>query len=207
MIAEETFWNRVAKRYSEQPIKNVEAYEQTMDCTRTHLSNDDKVLEVGCGTGSTALLLAKDVGHITGSDISTAMVDIAREKAWDQQVGNVDFVRSTVGEHEEPEGSYDAVLAFNLLHLIKDRPAAVRQIRRLLKPGGLFISKTPCLADRSLWLRPVIFVMQIFRRAPYVGFLGVSELDEMIAGERFQIIETGAYPSSPPNRFLVARKL
>ena len=206
MVAGDVFWNRAAKRYSEQPIKNMDAYEQTMDRTRSHLRPDDQVLEVGCGTGSTALLLAKHVGHITGSDFSSAMVDIARQKGRDQKIDNVDFVRSPADGVQKPDGSYDAVLAFNLVHLIRDRQEAIRQVRRLLKPGGLFISKTPCLASRRWLLGLPIMAMQLFGRAPYVAFLNVAELDRLVESEGFTIIETGAYPASVPSRFIVARK-
>jgi ubiquinone/menaquinone biosynthesis C-methylase UbiE len=54
---------------------------KTLDCTRKHLSASDNVLEVGCGTGTTALLLAPSVKQITASDISSRTIEIAREKA------------------------------------------------------------------------------------------------------------------------------
>jgi len=54
------FWDKRAKKYASSPIKNKQAYTETMDRTKAHLSIDDKVLEIGCGTGSTTLLLAGD---------------------------------------------------------------------------------------------------------------------------------------------------
>ena len=68
------------------------------------------------------------------------------------------------------------VLALNLLHLLPDRPAALAKIHRLLKPGGLFISSTACLADRMWFLRPVIPVMQWLGKAPYVSFVGSDDV-------------------------------
>jgi ubiquinone/menaquinone biosynthesis C-methylase UbiE len=88
------FWDKVANKYAATPIKDVQAYERTMDRTRTYLSKKDSVLEVGCGTGSTALLLAGSVNRITASDISSNMIDIARGKAKDQRVANVRFIQS-----------------------------------------------------------------------------------------------------------------
>jgi len=72
--------------------------------------------------------------------------------------------------------SYDMVLALNLLHLLPDRMAALAKIHRLLKPGGLLISSTVCLADRIWFLRPVIPMPQWIGRAPYVIFAGVKEV-------------------------------
>ena len=198
------FWDRLAERYAQKPIDDIDAYQQTLDRTRSYLSRDDDVLEIGCGTGSTALLLADAVHRMTASDISSGMIDIARAK--DQPAGPVDFMHATVFDDRlEPE-SFDVVLAFNLLHLIDDTAGAVRQVHRLLKPGGLFISKTPCLAGRNPLLRIMVPAMRLIGRAPYVRFLGVEELDRLIAAQGFKIVETGCYPAKPANRFVVARK-
>ncbi|MCG8445153.1 MAG: class I SAM-dependent methyltransferase [Hyphomicrobiales bacterium] len=56
------------------PVRDVEAYEYTLERTRSYLAKTGRVLELGCGTGSTALLLA----GITGNDISPNMIGIAR---------------------------------------------------------------------------------------------------------------------------------
>ncbi len=73
------FWDNLADRYSKKPVKDTESYNRTLDCTRKHLSATDEILEVGCGTGTTALLLAPSVKQITASDISSRMIEIAKE--------------------------------------------------------------------------------------------------------------------------------
>lgn len=202
------FWDKIAKKYAKSPIKNMQAYEQTMDRTKSHLSTGDIVLEVGCGTGSTALLLADSVKHITASDISSNMIDIARNKAKDQHVENVTFIQAALSDDALEKGSFDVILAFNVLHLMEDTPAAVRKINELLKPDGLFISKTICAAEqiklRFLW--GLLYVMEKFGLAPYVNFLKIRALEELITNKNFEIIETGVYPPSPPSRFIVAKK-
>ena len=81
MIQNATFWDKVAPKYAKSPIADQAAYEYTLDRTRTYLNPKDSVLELGCGTGSTALLLAPDVKQITAIDLSPGMLVIAREKA------------------------------------------------------------------------------------------------------------------------------
>ena len=207
MTSTENFWDKVAEKYSRQPIKDMDAYNQTLERVRHHLSAEDEVLEIGCGTGSTALLLADGVKRITASDISSNMIDIAKEKGRNQQVENVDFVQATPFDAVLENKSYDVVLAFNLLHLFEDAPAAVRRVGALLKPGGLFISKTPCLAERSSMLALMVPIMRVFGKAPScVKFLSVPEVEACIANENFEIIETGSYPAAPASRFVVARK-
>jgi ubiquinone/menaquinone biosynthesis C-methylase UbiE len=200
------FWDKRADRYSQRPVKDLESYDRTLECTRKHLSAGDDVLEVGCGTGTTALLLAPSVRQITASDVSSRMIEIAREKALVQNVRNVRFVRASVFAEDLERGSFDVVMGFNLLHLLEDIPGAVRRISQLLKPGGLFISKTVCLAEQSRLWSLVLAVMKALGLAPYVRCLKLAELEDIVTGAGFEIIETGLYPPSPPSRFIVARK-
>jgi ubiquinone/menaquinone biosynthesis C-methylase UbiE len=200
------FWDKRADRYAKSPVKDPESYNRTLDCTRNHLSPGDQVLEVGCGTGTTALLLAPSVKQITASDISSRMIEIARDKAVTQEVENVRFEHATLSDEALETGSFDAVMAFNFLHLIEDIPGAVRRINELLKPGGLFISKTVCLAEQSRLWSALLAVMKPLRFAPYVKCLKVAELEDIITRANFEVIETGFYPPSPPSRFVVARK-
>ena len=204
------FWDNIAEKYSRSPISDMDAYEYTLGRTRTYLSPDDRVLEVGCGTGSTALLLAENVAEITASDISENMIAIAQNKAQEQQNANVHFVASDVFGAALDDGPYDAVLALNLLHLLEDPRAAIQRLHGLLKPGGFFISKTVCQpgAGSSLKFRLMkmaIPVMQWMGKAPYVNFMAIRELEELITSEGFDIVETGNFP--PPSRFVVARKV
>jgi ubiquinone/menaquinone biosynthesis C-methylase UbiE len=200
------FWDKVADRYSKKPVKDTENYDKTLERTRKFLSPRDDVLEVGCGTGTTALHLATCVKQITATDISSRMIEIGEEKAVTQGVENVHFARTTLSNGGLEEESFDVVMAFNFLHLLEDIPSAVHRIAELCKPRGLFISKTVCLGEQSrLWglLLPIVKVLGF---APYVRCLKIAELEEIITGAGFEIIETGSYPPSPPGRFIVARK-
>jgi 2-polyprenyl-3-methyl-5-hydroxy-6-metoxy-1,4-benzoquinol methylase len=200
------FWDKRADKYSQKPVQDMENYEKTLDCTRRHLSASDEVLEVGCGTGSTALTLAPRVERITASDISARMIEIAKEKATAQEVENIHFERATLFDEDLEPGSFDVVMAFNFLHLVEEIPRAVRRVNELLRPGGRFISKTICLADHSrLWGVPLALAKRV-GLAPYVKCLKVAELEGIVTSAGFEIVETGFYPPSPPSRYIVARK-
>lgn len=207
MIDALKFWDGVAPKYAKSPIKDVPAYEYTLDRTRSYLRKTDTVLELGCGTGSTALLLAKNVGHITATDLSGAMLDVGRAKTG--ETDNITFQQTSIAE--APEGPFDSVMAFNLIHLIPDPDAALAQINARLKPGGLFISKTPCNPQRRAplgyrLLRLAIPLMQLVGKAPFVNFMDVAAWDAKVTAAGFDIIESGNHPSHPPSRYLVARK-
>lgn len=206
MVEAETFWDRTAEKYAASPIKDEAAYEATLARVRAHLRPDMDVLEIGCGTGTTALKLADAARSITATDIAGRMLAIAEEKRVRAGVETVRFTQATLDDHAfEPE-SFDAVVAFNLLHLLEDLPAALREIWRLTAPGGLFLSKTVCLAERGPWLPLLVGAMRLAGRAPHVAFLKSGELDAMIEAAGFTIVETGNYPEKAKSHFVAARK-
>lgn len=206
-IADARFWDRIAPKYASDPIKDMAGYERTIARTRDWLSPSHSVLELGCGTGTSALLLAPSVARITGSDLSGAMIAIATEKATAQGRDNVSFVVGSAEDAIGDEGSCDAVLAFNLLHLVGDRQAAFRQIRRLLKPGGLFISKTPCLAEMTVLIRLAVPLMRMIGKAPHVSFFTAEALERDVTAAGFTVLERARHGSRrrDPRIFLVAR--
>jgi 2-polyprenyl-3-methyl-5-hydroxy-6-metoxy-1,4-benzoquinol methylase len=134
------------------------------------------------------------------------MIEIARHKAATREVENVRFDHATLFDEALEKGSFDVVMGFNFLHLLEDIPGAVRRINELLKPGGLFISKTVCLAEQSRLWSVLLAVMKALGLAPYVKCLKVAELEDIITSTDFEIIETGFHPPSPPSRYIVARK-
>lgn len=205
------FWDKAAERYAKSPVTDVKSYEYTLERTRSYLKKTDQVLEVGCGTGSTALLLADAVSHITASDLSSNMIAIAKRKAADQGVDNVRFVASNMLDEEPGQTTFDAVLAFNLIHLIEDTPAIMKRIETLVKPGGYFISKTICKPGRGtpLKLRLMLMalpIMQWLGKAPFAKIMTIDELEGHIVEAGFEIVETGNYPAAPPHRYIVAKK-
>lgn len=199
------FWDKRAEGYAAQPIRNMPAYEDTLERVRRHLSPRGTALEIGCGTGTTALKLADAVQHYTATDYSNGMVAIGQRKAADQGVGNVTF-RQAGALDPDLDGTFDAVLGFNLLHLIEDTEGAVRKAHDRLKPGGVFITKTPCLDGKAWHLRALIWVMRRLGLAPYVRGLAIPELEAMVTDAGFRIVETHTYPGMVNSRFITARK-
>lgn len=202
------FWDAAARRYAARPVADPDAYERTLERTRHYLKSTDTVVEFGCGTGTTALKLAPYVARFVASDISPEMIAIAREKARAENHTNLEFTVAKPEATSWSDASFDAALAFNLLHLVEARRAALASVHKMLKPGGLFISKTPCLADANPILRVVVPVMRLFGMAPYVGFFTASAFEGEIAEAGFEIVERARHGSRTKDArpFLVARK-
>jgi ubiquinone/menaquinone biosynthesis C-methylase UbiE len=107
-----------------------------------------------------------------------------------------------------PDGSFDAVLAFNVLHLVPQRRDTLARVLRYLKPGGLFISKTACLSEMSVLIRMAIPVMRAIGKAPHVEVFSGLELENEIRASGFAIEERARHGSTrkDPRAFIVARK-
>ena len=204
-MASPKFWNRVAEKYAKQPVRDQKAYDQTIARVKERLTPNDRVLEVGCGTGTTALRLADSVAHLRATDISENMIEIAQQKSSEAGAQNVVFAKGEIFDETATGEPYDAVLAFNFLHLLENAEEGLAHARQLLKPEGYFISKTMCIREMNFFFPLMIRAMRLVGKAPYVRYFSRSELEQMIADAGFEVLETAGYPH--PNRFVVARKI
>ena len=199
------FWDRIADKYAARPVGDEAAYERKLAITRNHLRPDMDVLEIGCGTGSTAILHAPHVRHVRATDLSPRMIAIAEGKVADAGLSNVTCEVATLGELSAPEDATDMILALSLLHLIDDLDAALARINALLRPGGVFVSSTACIAERMPWFK---FIAPIGRRlglVPPVRVFRAEHLRKTVRNAGFEIIEDWL-PDRGMTLFMVARK-
>ncbi|NIP18657.1 MAG: methyltransferase domain-containing protein [Xanthomonadales bacterium] len=153
MRREAKFWHKRAERYAQRPVADQASYEKKLEITRGYLRPDSEVLEIGCGTGSTALALAPCAGHVLATDIAPGMIEIAKRKAAAAGIRNVTFETRAADEHGIPESRYDVIMAHNLLHLLEDPEAVIVAACRGLRPGGAFVTSTACIGDMSWYFR------------------------------------------------------
>jgi SAM-dependent methyltransferase len=109
------------------------------------------VLDVGCGPGSITIGLAEAVapGAVTGVDVEPLQVNRARELATERAISNVQFEIADAYALPYVEASFDAVLGHFLLGNLQDPLRATRELRRVLRPGGVAaILET----DWSVWV-------------------------------------------------------
>jgi arsenite methyltransferase len=187
------FWNGIAEKYAAKPVADARAFERKKAIAREHLRPDSNVLELGCGTGTLALEMARHAGQIQALDISAEMLRIADQKREAQGVSNVTFRQGTLdGSHPYPPESFDSVWAFSILHLVPDRRRVLATLFDLLAPGGSLIASSVCLGDGWVPYGPILAVMRWFGQAPLVhiysretllcelretGFVDVTERD------------------------------
>lgn len=198
----QAFWDRFADRYAARQIKDVAAYEALIADAASRLTPNDTVLELGCGTGGTAIRLAPCVARFIATDFSPQMIRIAKAKP---APDNLEFCVADA-EASFSSGPFDAICAFNVLHLMDDPVRLLADIHSHLKPGGLLISKTWCFSDLSLKLRLLFRALGMVGLFPPAHRLTVAELRAVIGAAGLEIVEQrilGAYPQNP---YIVARK-
>lgn len=199
------FWNKIAEKYAATPVSDMAAYEQKLEETAKYLTPESTVLELACGTGTTALHHAKNVRHIRAVDISENMIRIARRKAQGLAIENVDFEVASIDDLPDTDGPYDMVMAHSILHLVPDLEGTINKVSAMLKPGGVFVSSTVCLSEGFWFLRPVLPLMRAIGKAPPVWFLASETVRAHVKQSGLTIVHDWK-PSSRSALFLIAQK-
>lgn len=199
------FWNKVAAKYSKSPVSDEKSYQFKLGYSQKYMQPHMNLLELGCGTGSTAMVHAPHVRHILATDLSENMLDIAKEKAQKKGVENISFEKGSVEELDLDSQSFDLVLCMSLLHLLKDKEAALKKIHHALREGGTFISSTICLAEM---MNPVKYFLPLGHKLgflPLVKSFSQNQLIDSIKNAGFTV-EFHWQPKKGAAVFIVARK-
>ena len=199
------FWDKIAKRYAKSPIADEAAYQKKLEVTRDYFQPDMQVLEIGCGTGGTAMSHAPYVKHIRATDISSKMIDIAKKKANESGVDNVTFECSGIAELKVPDQSLDAVLGMSILHLLENKEAVIARIHQMLKPGGVFVSSTTCLSGMMRVFKIILPIGRWLGLLPLVKFFTSEALVDSLTHAGFEI-EHLWQPKKDAAVFIVAKK-
>lgn len=102
-------------------------------------------------------------------------------------------------------GSFTAIIAFNVFHLLDDAPKVLARLNDLLAAGGLLISQTPCLAERGWVFRSLIKLAHKSGWAPPISSLTTGKLEALV-NERFEILESTIWDAKNALQWVVARK-
>jgi 2-polyprenyl-3-methyl-5-hydroxy-6-metoxy-1,4-benzoquinol methylase len=199
------FWDRIAVRYARKPVPDQTAYETKLAKTDGYLNSKDLVLEIGCGTGTTALHHAPKVARMLGTDIAPRMIEIARARAREAGNRNAAFEVSSIDDLADTREAYDVILAHSILHLVEDVPRTLRQLHRMLKPGGLMISNTHCIGDSAAWLGRIAPAGRVLGVLPRVNVFREKRFIQWIDEAGFETMETWQ-PKPRASIYLVARR-
>ncbi len=94
----QAFWDWHAPKYAKKPIADVTAYEEKLECVTALLRSTDRDLEIGCGTGGTARNIAPVVAHVTATDLSAEMIQIARSRSRGDAAETLEFLQTEAAQ-------------------------------------------------------------------------------------------------------------
>jgi ubiquinone/menaquinone biosynthesis C-methylase UbiE len=158
----------------------------------------ERVLDVACGTGVVARLAAQRVGtggSVAGLDVNPGMLAVARSASPPGM--SIEWHQASVEAMPLPDAALDVVLCQMGLQFAPDRPAALREMRRVLAPGGRLILNVPGPAPP-----PFVIVAEALARhlgPKAAGFVDLvfslhdaAELQDLISGAGFREVATQA---------------
>jgi len=173
----------------ETPLgKASDRFERELVLSMAGVKEGDRVLDAGCGTGIYSLELAKRGAFVAGLDASSGMLELARAKAGRAGL-NIDFVKADALHIPFPDGHFDLVLSVCMLCFVKEREAAILEMKRVLRPGGRIV--IALLNSRSPWA----FLRRakgLFRKSVYnnAEFLSPRAVESELRKAGFKGIET-----------------
>jgi ubiquinone/menaquinone biosynthesis C-methylase UbiE len=211
MIKSEKLWDRMANIYDDSTKQFNYINNKVVENAMKYLNAHDTVLDCGCGTGTMTLDISFGVGKIQAIDISSKMLGIAKRKAHDLGINNIEFTHTTIFDEGLTKEKFDVISAFNVLHYFKDIEKHITRINELLKPKGIFVSVTPCSIEKktlsSFLFATLMSFLVMVRVFPYIKFYRYIDLNGVITNGNFQILESRKLHGPEEHYFIVARKL
>jgi ubiquinone biosynthesis O-methyltransferase len=199
------FWDSFSVKYDRFIAKYAhETYAKSLRLMKQELSGDLKVLEIGTGTGIVSLSIADKVKSVTAIDYAPEMIKVANAKLEESNFKNIEFKLNSAMNIEQPEKSFDVIIASNLFHLLPEPKEVLHEIKRVLADNGKIILPTYC-HGQNLKSRQISAIMSLtgFRA---VNKWSLKQFRKFVEQEDLIIIKEEIINGKIPLSFIVASK-
>ena len=194
-----TFWDKRARQYDNKVSEHGTLYDKTIEASRSLLQNSDVVLDFACASGEMSLDLAAHVERIHGIDQSGKMIEIALGKSRDRDGKNASFDQMEAFDPSLEEGSFSAILAFSIFHLLEDPPKALTRLSDLLATGGTAKATVDLV-------RKFVNLAQKSGLDPAIRSFTVDELEALFSDSNFEILNSKVWDEKSALQWIAARK-
>lgn len=199
------FWERLAPRYDRSTRLLGRPLPQVRELVVETVAEAGSLLEVAAGTGYFSLGVAPRVGRLVATDYAGAMVGVLRERVAAAGLSNVECTQADLYALDFPPGSFDAVIAANVLHLVPDLPRALGSLRRVLRPGGVLVAPT-FTHDETLRSRLLSRLLSLLGTPLYRRFTAAS-LRRALEEAGWRVTRLEVVPGPLPVAFIVGEVL
>ena len=178
----------------------------------------ERVVDIACGTGIVARLAAVKVGPtgiVTGIDLNPGMLNVARSLGMADEAASVQLHEASADKLPLPDSAFDVAYCQLGLQFFADRPAALREMRRVLSPRERLALMVWCSIDQSPGFESLADILErnispaaaTIMRAPF-GLADADELSRLVAAANFQEItvqrRVGAIEFPSVERFVLS---
>lgn len=160
---EGSYWAANADRYD----RSVQVHHQRL-LAAARIGKTDRVLDIGCGTGQLSRDAARiaSSGSTLGVDLSSAMLEVARARAAQEQLTNVTFEQRDAQIHPFPAAAFELVLSRTGSMFFGDPDAAFANVCRALEPGGRMVLLAWQSLSQNEWMRELMTALAAGRDLP-----------------------------------------
>ena len=135
------FWDNVAGVYDVfVNVINRKTHQKLRRIVSSLIEPDDTVLECACGTGLLSAVIAPKCRQLTATDFSEKMLKKAEKNC--RSFRNITYAQADITALSFADGSFDKVVAGNVIHLLDNPVTALRELNRVCKDGGMLIIPT-----------------------------------------------------------------
>jgi 2-polyprenyl-3-methyl-5-hydroxy-6-metoxy-1,4-benzoquinol methylase len=159
-------------------------YGHIIKMIRGYVSQQMKVLDLGCGTGALDFYLASNGSSVYGIDISDRAITSCKENAQAFDLNKKCQFKATTLEDFKTKDKFDLVLCIEVIEHIEKDSAAIKKISTLLKPGGILILSTPSL---NAPLYKIGFLNEFDKRVGHLRRYSNQSLQKLISTNGFRV--------------------
>lgn len=167
-----SFWDKIAGLYDITESLNGKVYRSMLRGVRQIVPEGAKVLDCAAGTGELSVAASEKAESVVCTDLSLPMLEQARKKCARLGIENIRFEERDIFNMPDEDETYDIVMAGNVLHLIDNPEAAVKELYRVTKKGGKLI--LPTFVHRGAKTKALINLYKKFGFNPAYDFTAES---------------------------------
>ncbi len=134
------------------------------------------------------------------------MLAIAEQRKAERKLDNIEFIKISLYDERLKADSFDVVMAFFVLHFFEDIDAVFKRIHNLLKPGGLFISETACIAEKNRIMGKVLRFAGHLGLLPKINLLTTRQLEQALEKSGFRVVDKIRFSDSSDSEYTLFAK-